>query len=222
MGVLLECLKCNCVARVTSIQRKPSTLSHEKLTVVIHDDFTNFARVEAAFDDVHACLFCLGVSQVQVSKQDYKRIQFDMPVAAAQMLKVRSPSAAFHFVSGLGTDAKSSTFWKQTKGAAELAVISSVGAVCFRPSIVEAHTDLQPTFFHFAPSSPRACAAHKYHIYASEIARAMLYATSQGLRGAVLENAEIHALAEKFVDAECKIPAQAAEIAAAASAAGTV
>src|SRR5260370_16701856 len=54
------------------------------------------------------------------------------------MLKRESPGAAFHYISGAGTNAESRTFWSKVKGQTENELMELVDANCFRPAFIDA------------------------------------------------------------------------------------
>src|SRR5208282_5848427 len=104
-GVLEACIGASIVEEVRAITRRPLMHTSSKLRTFVHKDFMNYATVEEAFHGVDACLFCLGVSATQVSREEYRKITYSYTLAAAQMFKAKSPGAAFHYISGQGTRA---------------------------------------------------------------------------------------------------------------------
>ena len=103
-GVLLECLSHPSVEQVLVINRKPGGLSHPKLREVIHADFFNLAPIEAQLTGFDACFFCLGVSSVGISQQEYKRTTHDLTLNLAQLLAKGNPNMTFCYVTGTDTD----------------------------------------------------------------------------------------------------------------------
>jgi uncharacterized protein YbjT (DUF2867 family) len=102
-AVLAACLKASIVDEVRAITRKPLTITHAKLRNILHTDFLGYSAIATQFEGVDACLFCLGVSITKVSKDEYQKITHNFTLAAARTLLARSPSAAFHYISGQGT-----------------------------------------------------------------------------------------------------------------------
>src|SRR5580692_1726115 len=90
-GVLLECLNHPDVELVLVINRKPGGVSHPKLREIIHSDFFNLAPVEQELIGFNACFFCLGVSSVGMSIDDYKHITYDLTLNLAQLLAKLNP-----------------------------------------------------------------------------------------------------------------------------------
>src|ERR1700729_3521285 len=76
-GVLLECLNHPAVEQILVINRKPGGRSHPKLGEIIHTDISNLAPIEPQLAGYDACFFCLGVSSVGMSRQEYRHITYD-------------------------------------------------------------------------------------------------------------------------------------------------
>ena len=97
-AVLSACLAAPIVQEVRAITRRPLAATHAKLRSYAHSDFLDYGSVADAFYSVDACLFCLGISVTQVSKEEYVKITHDYTLAAARMLLAQSPNAAFHYI----------------------------------------------------------------------------------------------------------------------------
>jgi uncharacterized protein YbjT (DUF2867 family) len=199
-AVLQACLETPAVNEVRVIVRRPLGRTEEKVWEIVHADFLNYVEVAEAFREVDACLFCLGISVTQVSKEEFLKISHDYPIAAARMLKAESPGAAFHYISGAGTRADSGTFWSKVKGETENELMALAGAVCWRPAFIDADP---------SPSIPKMYAVlrpvlrllkpfRSLYVDGKDLGRAMLEATKENLRGQVVENAEIRELAGRF------------------------
>ena len=72
-GVLLECLEHPDVEQVLVINRRPGGVSHPKLREIVHADFFDLKPIEPELVGFNACFFCLGVSSVGMSTEEYKR-----------------------------------------------------------------------------------------------------------------------------------------------------
>lgn len=199
-AVLRGCLEAPSVEEVRVITRRPLKINHPKLRVHLHDDFVNYTAVADAFTGVDACLFCLGVSSTQVSGAEYKRISYDMPLAAAKVLKERSPNAVFHYITGEGTNPNGRLKWARVKGATELELMEKYGGIAWRPAIIDgdasdhgpkAYQLARPLFKLFKPF-------RSFYIGGPELGRAMLQATKEGIRGKIIENREARDLAERM------------------------
>ncbi|NBA85564.1 epimerase [Emticicia sp. CRIBPO] len=140
-GVLLECLKNPEVEQVLVINRRPGGISHPKLKEIIHGDFFNLAPIEKELSGYNACYFCLGVSSVGMSKEDYKHFTFDLTVNFGQLMAKLNPEMTFCYVTGSGTDSseQGSIAWARVKGATENVLIRLFkNAYMFRPGFMKA------------------------------------------------------------------------------------
>src|SRR5208282_5687158 len=124
-GVLLECLSHPDVEQVLVINRKPAGVSHPKLREIVHSDFFNLAPIESQLAGFNACFFCLGVSSVGISKEEYKRITYDLTLNVAGLLAKLNPEMTFCYVTGMGTDSSEQgrVAWARVKGATENALM---------------------------------------------------------------------------------------------------
>src|SRR5258706_1986734 len=124
-GVLLECLNHPDVEQVLVINRKPAGVSHPKLREIIHADFFNLAPIEQQLIGYNACFFCLGVSSVGISNEEYNHITCDLTLNVGHLLAKLNPEMTFCYVTGAGTDSseKGRVAWARVKGATENALI---------------------------------------------------------------------------------------------------
>ena len=198
-SVLDACLAASIVDEVRAITRRPLMNTSSKLRTFVHKDFLDYSTVQEAFRSIDACLFCLGTSVAQVSKDDYRRISYSFPLAAANMLKRCSPEAAFHYISGKGTDASSRMLWSRVKAQAEQDLIKLINADCWRPAFIDAEpSPSMPKFYAlFFPLGRLAKPFPSLYIHGHDLARAMLQATVENLRGRIVENAEIRQIAAR-------------------------
>src|SRR5829696_10555620 len=103
-GVLHECLQADAVEKVLVVGRKSCGVSHPKLTEIIHADFFDLSAIENDLKGWNACFFCLGVSSVGMSADEYKRLTYDLTMNFAETLAKNNPEMTFCYVSGSGTD----------------------------------------------------------------------------------------------------------------------
>jgi len=140
-GVLLECLNHPDVEQVLVINRKPAGVSHPKLREIIHRDFFNLAPIEQQLTNFDACFFCLGVSSVGISKEEYRRTTYGLTLNVAQLLARLNPAMAFCYVTGAGTDSSEQgrVAWARVKGVTENALLRLFKrAYMFRPGFMKA------------------------------------------------------------------------------------
>jgi uncharacterized protein YbjT (DUF2867 family) len=139
-GVLLECLNHPDIDQVLVINRRPGGVSHPKLSELIHQDFFNLTPIEARLAGFDACFFCLGLSSVGISKEEYARMTYDLTLNVARLLARVSPAMTFCYVTGAGTDGSEQgrVAWARVKGATENALLPLFkNAYMFRPAFMQ-------------------------------------------------------------------------------------
>lgn len=198
-AVLEACFNASIVDEVRAIARRPLMHTNSKLRTFVHKDFLNYATVEEAFRSVDACLFCLGVSSSQVSRDEYRTISYSYPLAAANFLKAQNSGAAFHYISGQGTRADSRMAWGRVKAQAEHDLIELLDADCWRPAFIDAKpsASLPKVYALMQPLGKLLKAFPSLYIHGHHLGRAMLQATVENLRGRIIENAEIRQIAAR-------------------------
>jgi uncharacterized protein YbjT (DUF2867 family) len=140
-GVLLECLDHPDVEKVLVINRKPLGRTHPKLQEIIHADFFHLDPIAPQLAGYNACFFCLGISSVGISKEEYRRITFDLTLHAGQVLARQNPAMTFCYITGAGTDSseKGRVAWARVKGATENALLKLFpNGYMFRPAFMKA------------------------------------------------------------------------------------
>jgi uncharacterized protein YbjT (DUF2867 family) len=140
-GALLECLDAPLVERVLAVVRTPTGVRHPKLDEVVHRDFYDYSPLQERWSRYDACLFCLGVTSVGMDEPSYRRITFDLTLAAARSMAAANSHLVFCYVSGAGTDstARGRTMWARVKGETENALLALPfrGAFMFRPGYIQ-------------------------------------------------------------------------------------
>ncbi len=199
-AVLQACLRTPVVKEVRAIVRRPLGRIDNKLREFVHTNYLDYGAVADAFRAADACLFCLGVSVTQVSKEEFVKISHDYAIAAARKLKAESPGAAFHYISGTGTRADSRTFWSKVKGETENELMELVEADCWRPAFIDAEpsASLPKVYALMRPALRLLKPFRSMYVSGEDLGRAMLEATKENLRRRVIENAEIRGLTERF------------------------
>jgi uncharacterized protein YbjT (DUF2867 family) len=140
-GVLLECLNHPDVEHILVLNRKPGGVSHPKLREIVHGDFFNLRPIEQQLAGFDACFFCLGVSSVGMSQDEYRLITYDLTLHAAQLLAKSNPELTFCYVTGKSTDSSEQgrVAWARVKGATENALLRLFNnAFMFRPGFMKA------------------------------------------------------------------------------------
>jgi uncharacterized protein YbjT (DUF2867 family) len=199
-SVLRACLDAPVVTEARAVVRRPLELSHARLRTFIHRDFLDYAAVAEAFEGIDACLWCLGISVRQTSGEaEYRTITHDYAMAAARMLRERSPGAVFHFVSGQGTRLDSRMMWARVKAEAERDLMELAGAVCWRPAFIDGETSANAPRLYQAmrPAMRLLRGLRGLYVAGEDIGKAMLQATIDGERGRIIENREIREIAAR-------------------------
>jgi hypothetical protein len=202
-GVLLECLDHPDVEQVLVINRKPGRVSHPKLREMIHIDFFNLEPIEQHLIGFNACFFCLGVSSVGMSKEEYAHITYDLTMNVAQLLAKLNPEMTFCYVTGAGSDSseRGRTGWARVKGATENALIRLFKqAYMFRPAFMKATPGQKNVksyykFFDWLYPIGRALYPAGFCTL-QEVGLAMIKAVSQGAPKQILEVKDIVKLAK--------------------------
>ena len=129
-----EAVADNDIEEVILLARKPSEIKHPKIREIIHKNFLDYSGLENIFMETDACLWCLGISQTKVSKDDYFIITYDYAVAAAKAMLAANPAITFLFLSGQGADSteKSRVRFAKVKGQTE----NALRAMNFRKLII--------------------------------------------------------------------------------------
>jgi uncharacterized protein YbjT (DUF2867 family) len=205
-GVLRECLLDPDVAMVLSIVRSTTGQQHQKLREIVHQDFFDFSSIEAELAGFDACFFCLGVSSAGMSEENYRRVTYDITLAAAEALVKLNPHMTFIYVSGAGTDSSEHgrTTWARVKGQTENALLRLPfkAAYMFRPGVIvplhgiTSRTKLYRVFYAIlGPLLPLFIGFPKYVTTTEKLGRAMLIAAKRGAPKPILESADINLLA---------------------------
>jgi uncharacterized protein YbjT (DUF2867 family) len=122
--ILRICLKRSDVDSVTVVGRRPTGITHPKMSEIIHNDFADYSDIVDAFRGQDLALYCIGVYSGTVPDDEFRRITVDYTVAFAETLHRNSPDAIFCFLSGQGADQteKSRFAFARCKGIAEKAL----------------------------------------------------------------------------------------------------
>ncbi len=123
--VLRQAILDETIEEITAIVRRPLSLQHPKIKTIIHQNFLDYSTLSDVIKKHDAFLWCLGISQSQVSKEEYQTITYDYTIAAANAVEKVNPEMTFLFLSGMGADSseKSKTIFARVKGKAENALL---------------------------------------------------------------------------------------------------
>lgn len=201
-GVLLECLANPDVEQVLVINRKPGGMSHPKLREIVHADFFDLTPLAPQLSGYDACFFCLGVSSVGMSAEEYRRITYDLTLHVGEVLAAVNPEMTFCYVTGKSTDSseRGPVAWARVKGATENALMRLFrNAYMFRPGVMKAtagQKNLKILYRTFAWIYPLGRALYPAGFCTlQDVARAMIHVAMKGGGKHVLEVRDIVDLA---------------------------
>ena len=206
-GVLRECLRDPQVTRVLAIGRRPIGMTHPKLVEHVRRDFLDWSDAEGTLAGYDACFFALGVSAAGMSEAEYTGLTYDLTLATATALARLNAEMTFVYVSGAGTDSseRGRMMWARVKGRTENALLRLPfkAAYMFRPGMIEAVDGVRPSNAlyrrSYAVLHPVIALARRLFprqvVTTAEVGRAMLRVAREGHARAVLERADIAAVA---------------------------
>jgi nucleoside-diphosphate-sugar epimerase len=203
-GVMHQCLQHPDVETVLIINRKPSGYKHPKLTEIVHADFFDLMPIEDQLAGYNACYFCLGISSVGVSKEDFYKTTYMLTLNVAQTLVQYNPDMTFCYVSGAGTDSKEKgNGWAAVKGKTEndLMKLPFLQVYAFRPGFIKPIKGLTKThgfykYINWLFPVGRALYPAGF-VTLQEVAQAMITVTEQGYHTKVIEGKDIITLGKQ-------------------------
>jgi hypothetical protein len=141
-----------------------------------------------------------------MAEAGYRRVTYDLTMAAAQTLVKLNPGMTFIFVSGAGTDSteQGRIMWARVKGQTENALLRLAfkAAYMFRPAaIVPLHGVRSKTTFYwviYTAAGPLLRLLYawfpKYVTTTEQVGRAMIKIAQQGAPNPVLESSDINSV----------------------------
>jgi uncharacterized protein YbjT (DUF2867 family) len=139
-GVLRECLRAGDVEQVLAIGRNAIGQQHPRLQEIIRSDLFDYTPIADQMRGFDACLFCLGVSAVGISEEEYSHLTYDLTMAAAESLARLNPRMTFIYISGAGTDSseRGRSMWARVKGRTENALqrLPFKAVFALRPGVI--------------------------------------------------------------------------------------
>jgi uncharacterized protein YbjT (DUF2867 family) len=205
-GVLRECLLDPQVVQVLVVGRNLSGQAHSKLREILHQDFFDFSAIEAELSGLDACFFCLGVTSAGRTEEAYRRVTYDLTLAAARPLARLNPQMTFVYISGAGADSTEHgrIMWARVKGMTENALLRLPfkAVYLFRPGAIQplhgitSRTQLYRVLYRvLQPVFPVLKVVWPDSFTTTEqLGRAMIHTGLQGAPKAVLENRDINRL----------------------------
>ncbi|MEM1110638.1 MAG: NAD(P)H-binding protein [Pseudomonadota bacterium] len=106
-----------------------------RVTVILHEDFTDYGTLAAELAATNTVLWALGTTSMGTDPELYRHIHEDFPVAFVRAwLAARESQGpmAFHNVTGMGTGEEQDARWAQDKGRAERRVAEMAAGTSLR------------------------------------------------------------------------------------------
>jgi uncharacterized protein YbjT (DUF2867 family) len=210
-GVLHECLRDDRVQEVLAILRSTSGRSHPRLRELIRTDFLDYSDARETLRGYDACFFCLGVTAVGKTEEEYRRLTFDITMAAARMMAELNPGSTFCYVSGQGTDSseKGRVMWARIKGKTENALLQlPLKGYMLRPGYIQplggirSKTRVYRLFYQLmAPVYPVLKRLTPNLVTTNEtVGRAMISLAANGYEARILEVRDINRVGQQRVE----------------------
>ena len=205
-GVLRECLLDPDVRGVLTVGRSVTGHTDPKLREIVHKDLLDLAPIESELSGCDACFFCLGVASAGMTEATYRRVTFDITLAAATTLVRLNPGMTFVYVSGAGADSseRGRIMWARVRGETENAVLRLPfkAAAVIRPAgIIPLHGITSRTALYRAaytltrPFWPVLYKAFPQFVTTTErLGRGLLHIAKHGAPKPILEARDINAL----------------------------
>ena len=200
--LLIQLINDNKYSKIKLFIRKDPEISDPKVEVIK----TNFNNLQNHKEDIKGddCFFCIGTTkQNSPDKNEYRRVELDMPKEIAQIAKLNSVNS-FVFVSSGYADPKSSGDYLKFKGEVEeeLKKLNFPKLGIMRPSFLlgdrkEKRIGEKIGIFIFKLLSPLFLGPIKKMkpIHSATVAKAMIRTANENLEKNIFESNEIAELA---------------------------
>ncbi|KAN0120233.1 hypothetical protein V8E51_002441 [Hyaloscypha variabilis] len=103
-AVLKKCLSTPAITSVVSISRRAPEINDDKLTTILHDDFSSYPNaIIEKMKTADACIYCLGTNIPVKPAELNRKINFDYALATANAFSEATknkPSIRFVYLSG--------------------------------------------------------------------------------------------------------------------------
>jgi uncharacterized protein YbjT (DUF2867 family) len=203
-GVLRECRLDREVEQVLAVGRTPTGRPDAKLRDLVVPNLYDLSAVESQLAGFDACFFCLGVSAVGMTEEQYSRITYDLTLSVANLLARLDPKMTFIFVSAAGaSSSEQGAMWARVRGRTENSLFRlPLRAYVFRPGLIrplhgiKSRTRLyNAVYVTMAAVMPLLGRLFPGHVTTTEqIGRAMLRVAREGFARRILHTADINSL----------------------------
>jgi nucleoside-diphosphate-sugar epimerase len=207
-GVLQHCLAAPEVGSVLVVSRSEPDFTHPKLRTLVQPDLQQLGGVAGTFAGYDACFYCLGTSSAGMSQKKYRRINQELTLSVASLLKRTSAKMTFIYISGSGAGKNKRAMWARVKGEVEeaLSQLSFQAAYMFRIGYVRAGRGIKSrsigTRLGYALSWPfyplLKLLFRDSMTTTANVGKAMIRVTQHGLSTSVMRNADINKAARAY------------------------
>lgn len=204
--VLRQAIADNEIELITIIVRRPTDITHPKLKTILHQNFLDYSSLENEFKNNDALIWCLGISQNVVSKDEYIKITYDYAAAAAKAVVQSNNALRFLFLSGRGADntEKTKLLFGKIKGRTENALkqlpfqklyiarpnaINPIHKPKHLPFILRFQYAMVKLFTYITPS---------YIINSDDLAKALLYIVKQNTPSQLYNDVQLKQIAKQL------------------------
>lgn len=198
-GVLHICLQDPGIEKVLSISRRSCGIQHPGLKEIVLPDLQDLSVVEDQLTGYDACYFCLGISSLGISAEDYYRTTYTLTMRFGETLSRLNPQMTFCYISGAGTDSseKGRSRWARVKGKTEndLMKLPFRKVFAIRPGFIkpfEGLTRVNPLYKYVGWMFPIGRKLYPSGFCTmKELAGAMINLTRKGYHKQVIEGGDI-------------------------------
>ncbi len=140
-AVLREAMLDSEVERILVIGRNSTGQSHPKLKEILTPDLNDLSPIRESLKGFDACVCSLGISSMGASEEIYKKMTYDLGIAAAKAVIQDNPLMSFVYISAKSADGseKGPVMWARIKGKAENEILAMPfkHKHVFRPAFIQ-------------------------------------------------------------------------------------
>ena len=207
-GLLRECLRNPKIESILAINRQPCNLRYTILKEIIHENFFDISALTEDLKGYNTCFFCLGVSAMGLSENDYNKITYDLTIYIAETLLKINKEMTFCYISAAGADSseKGRIMWARVKGKTENALLKMpfTKAYMFRPGYIQpmigikSKTKLYNKLYSITKPFYFILRRFKSFVTNSEaLSSSMINAVAKGYEKNILKSSDINKIADE-------------------------
>ena len=207
-GALRECLGNPAVESVLTLGRSITGTKHPKLLELAHADLFDLGPISDQLAGYDACFFCLGTGSTGMSEDDYRRINYELPLSVATSLIQQNRAMTFAYISGAGAGENKRTMWARVKGRTEkeLLALPFKGAYMLRIGYVQPGRGIKSRsmgtrvmYALLAPVYPLLKLIFRESVTSTEeVGKAMIAVAQQGYEQSLMSNRDINKAARRL------------------------